>query len=54
MSEPMRGMGVDAKKHHGAGKGAAPRKGAQNAKYRANFDKIFRKDKSEADKDAQA
>ena len=39
-------MALDAKKHSQAGKGAAPRKGAQNEKYRANFDKIFNKDKN--------
>lgn len=42
-----KGMAIDAKRYHQAGKGAAPRKGAQNEKYRANYDKIFRKDKDE-------
>ena len=48
-----KGMALDAKKYNGAGKGAAPRKGAQNEKYRENFDKIFRKEK-EADDNAKA
>ena len=43
----MQGMSIDAKKYNQAGKGAAPRKGAQNEKYRANYDKIFNKDKQE-------
>ena len=43
----MQGMGIDAKKYKQAGKGAAPRKGEQNEKYRANFDKIFRRDDQE-------
>ena len=42
-----RGMAINAKRYNQAGKGVAPRKGAQNEKYRANFDKIFRKDKEE-------
>lgn len=45
----QQGMAIDAKKYHAAGKGAAPRKGAQNEKYRANFDRIFRKDKEKED-----
>ena len=50
----MKGMAIDAKKYHQAGKGAAPRKGAQNEKYRANFDKIFRKDKGADDESSNA
>lgn len=49
----MKGIGIDAKKYNGAGKGAAPRKGAQNEKYRANYDKIFRKDKKQEDDNAR-
>lgn len=47
----MKGMAIDAKRYNSAGKGAAPRKGAQNEKYRENFDKIFRKDKEKQDGD---
>lgn len=36
----MKGMGLDAKKYHGAGKGAAPRKGADYQKYREGMDRI--------------
>jgi hypothetical protein len=39
----MQGIGIDAKKYNAAGKGAAPRKGAQNEKYRENYDLIFSK-----------
>jgi hypothetical protein len=49
----MQGMGIDAKKYNQAGKGAAPRKGAQNEKYRANFDKIFNKGKQEKSNESE-
>ena len=42
----MQGIGIDAKKYNAAGKGAAPRKGAQNEKYRENYDRIFSKERS--------
>ena len=49
----MQGIGIDAKNYNAAGKGAAPRKGAQNEKYRKNYDNIFRKDKKEGSADGE-
>jgi len=42
----MKGMAIDAKKYHQAGKGASPRR-VDREKYDANYDRIFRKQKEQ-------